>query len=212
VSAHLTLVCHAPTAATSNTAFPADEPLDERGRDWVREVGGGRLGRVHRARCAPAPACRETAAGLGLAADLDPALRDWALGRWRGQTLDEVGAAEPDAVRVWLSDPDAAPHGGERLTELLDRVAGWLSTVPADGPTVAVTHPAVVRAAVIGTLGAPAAGFWRIDIAPLTATELRGRPGRWSLRSTGRPLRTPSEAALSRSRPGRAAPGAAAGR
>jgi broad specificity phosphatase PhoE len=58
----------------------------------------------------------------------------------------------------------------------------------AVGHTVAVTHAAVVRAAVVVTLGAPAAGFWRIDVAPLTATVLRGGPGRWTVRGTALPL------------------------
>lgn len=189
MSARLTLVCPAPTAATSSTAFPADEPLDDRGRGWLAEVDAGRFARVQQAVCGPEPACRETARGLGLTAGPDPALRDWDLGRWRGRTLDEVGAAEPEAVRAWLTEPDAAPHGGERLTELLARVAGWLAAAPAAGHTVAVAPVAVLRAAVVATLGAPAPGFWRVDCAPLTATELRGRPGHWSLRSTGRPLR-----------------------
>jgi broad specificity phosphatase PhoE len=57
----------------------------------------------------------------------------------------------------------------------------------AVGHAVAVTHAAVVRAAVVVTLGAPAAGFWRIDVAPLTATVLRGGPGRWTVRGTAHP-------------------------
>jgi broad specificity phosphatase PhoE len=192
MSARLTLVCHAPTAATARAAFPDDEPLDERGRGWAAEVGGDRFTRAGLALHAPAPACRQTATALGLSARPEPALRDWDLGRWRGRTLDQVSAAEPDAVGAWLSEPDAAPHGGEPLTDLLARVAEWLTAAPAEGLIVAVTHPAVVRAAVVGALGAPATAFWRIDLAPLTATELRGRPGRWTLRSTGRPLRARS--------------------
>jgi broad specificity phosphatase PhoE len=192
MSDRLTLVCHGPTAATAKAAFPDDEPLDERGRGWAVEVGRDRFTRAGLALHAPAPACRETAIALGLSARPEPALRDWDLGRWRGRTLDQVSVAEPDAVGAWLSDPGAAPHGGERLTDLLARVAGWLSDVATEGHTVAVTHPAVVRAAVVAALGAPATGFWRVDLAPLTATELRGRPGRWTLRSTGRPLRMPT--------------------
>jgi broad specificity phosphatase PhoE len=195
VSARLTLVSHAATAATATTAFPADEPLDDRGRAWAGDVGAGRLGRVTRAVRSPAPACRETAEALGLAAQTDPRLPDWDLGRWRGRAFDEVAAAEPAAVEAWLTDPGAAPHGGEPLTALLTRVERWLHAAPADGHTVAITHPAVVRAAVVTTLAAAAPGFWRLDIAPLTATELRGRPGRWTLRSTGRPLRSADRAA-----------------
>jgi broad specificity phosphatase PhoE len=194
MSARLTLVCHAPTAATAGAVFPSGEPLDARGRAWADEAGrsaGQRFARVHSAVCAPAAACRETATLLGLVADPDPAVRDWDLGHWRGHTLDAVAEAEPAEVQSWLSEPDAAPHGGERLLDLLARVEAWLAAVEADGHTVAVTHPPVIRAAVLATLGAPPSGFWRIDIAPLTATELRGPPGRWTLRSTGEPLRLP---------------------
>ena len=103
---------------------------------------------------APAPACRrDRGRARAVARDPNRPLRDWDLGRWRGRTLDEVGAAEPDAIEAWLSEPGAAPHGGERLTELLARVADWLTEVAADGHTVAVTHPAVVRAAVVGGTG-----------------------------------------------------------
>ncbi|MBO0517925.1 hypothetical protein J0695_40265, partial [Streptomyces beijiangensis] len=44
-----------------------------------------------------------------------------------------------------------------------------------------------VRAAVVQALGLPAEGFWRLDVVPLTATELSGRSGRWNLRC-GSPL------------------------
>ena len=118
----------------------------------------------------------------------DPELADWHLGHWRGRTLDDVAADTPTAVAAWLGDPDAAPHGGETLTALVARVAQWLAGRDAEGHTVAVTHAAVVRDAVIATLGAPAAYSRRIDVAPLTATVLRGGPARWTVRGTALPL------------------------
>jgi broad specificity phosphatase PhoE len=189
VSARLTLVTHASTAATSRAAFAHDEGLEPRGA--AAATGARRAGllrRVTRAGCSPAPAAVETAAALGLSATPDPGLADWHLGAWQGRTLDEVAADTPSAVAAWLGDPDAAPHGGETLTALVARVAAWLARPGAEGHTVAVTHPAVVRAAVVATLGAPAAGFWRIDVAPLTATVLRGGPTRWTVRGTALPL------------------------
>ncbi|NEA51709.1 histidine phosphatase family protein, partial [Streptomyces sp. SID10815] len=110
------------------------------------------------------------------------------VGRWRGRTLDEVGAAEPEAVTRWLTDPDWAAHGGESVRGLCERIGRWLDGVrEADGRTVAVVEPETVRAAVVHALGLPAAAFWRLDVAPLTATELSGRSGRWNVR-LGRPL------------------------
>jgi broad specificity phosphatase PhoE len=192
VSARLTLICAAPTAGTALAAFPFDEELDVRGAAWAA-AARGTVERVTHAVCSPALSCRQTAAALGLARQLDPRIRDWDLGRWRGHTLDEIADVEPDAVQAWLVDPGAAPHGGEALSGLLARVDDWLNdarlgALPVSGHTAAITHSAVIRAAVVGTLSAAAQGFWRIDIAPMTVTVLRGGPGRWTVRTTGRPL------------------------
>ena len=185
MNARLSLVAHASTAATSRVAFGGDEGLEPRG---AAAAAAARLRRATRAVCSPAPAAVETAAALGLAATVDAGVADWQLGRWRGRTLDEVAADHPADVVTWLGDPDAAPHGGESLTALLARVADWLARTDGEGHAVAVTHAAVVRAAVVVTLGAPPTGFWRIDVAPLTATVLRGGPGRWTVRGTALPL------------------------
>ena len=186
MSARLTLVAHASTVATARAVFACDEGLEPRGA--AAAAAATRLRRVTRAVCSPALAAVETAAALGLAATVDAGLADWHLGAWRGRALDEVAAEHPAEVATWLADPDAVPHGGESLTALLARVAGWLAGAEGEGHTVAVTHAAVVRAAVVVALGAPPAGFWRIDVAPLTATVLRGGPGRWTVRGTALPL------------------------
>ena len=177
--ARVTLLAHAPTTATAAAAFPADEPLDARGRAWC---GSGRVPRSDRVRCAPERACVETCACMGLAAEPDPGLAGWDVGGWAGRTLDEVGAASPAEVAAWLTDPAVAPHGGETLAALVDRVGRWLAGVPS-GHTLAVCGPAVVRAAVVAVLGAPATAFWRLDVAPMTWTDLRGGPSRWTVRS-----------------------------
>ncbi|MGY5011649.1 histidine phosphatase family protein [Streptomyces sp. 900105755] len=131
----------------------------------------------------PSVRCRETAAALGLDASVEPELAGLDAGRWRGRTLEEVGTAEPDALLQWLTDPAAAPHGGESVRELCARVTGWLDrTALTAGRTIAVVEPEVVRAVVLHALGAPEAAFWRVDVPPLSATEITGGPGRWNLR------------------------------
>ncbi|ODU00519.1 MAG: hypothetical protein ABS81_23400 [Pseudonocardia sp. SCN 72-86] len=198
MSARLTLVSHASTPATASAAFPVDESLEPRGAAAAADARDA-LTRVTTVRCSPAAAATETAVALGLPpATADGALRDWDLGGWRGRTLDDVAAQDPAGVTAWLSDPAAAPHGGEPLVDVLERVADLLADpdlVPSGDRAphvVLVTHAAVVRAAVLAVLGAPAAAFWRIDVAPLTSTVLRGAPGRWTLRTTANPLISPS--------------------
>ncbi|GLZ40231.1 histidine phosphatase family protein [Actinokineospora sp. NBRC 105648] len=181
MSARLVLVCHGATAATRAAAFPADEELDAAA--IAAAAGGPPLGRVGTALRGPAEPCAQTAAALGLDALVDDRLRDADFGDWRGRALDEVAAAEPDGLTRWLTDPGAAPHGGESVLELVDRVGGWLDERPAtDRHTVAVTHPAVVKAALVHALRADPGAFWRIDVAPLSRTVVRGGPGRWTLR------------------------------
>lgn len=181
VTVRLLLVTHLMTSATRRAAFPTDEPVESGAGALLRPRPGTRLLRGPELRCA------QTCERTGLTADVDPALRDWDLGNWQGSTLDEITGREPKAVLTWLNDASAAPHGGESLTALLDRVSSWLAGLE-DGAAVAVTHPAVVRAAVLCALGAEPPAFWRLDIAPGTVTSLSGRSERWNVSRLGAPL------------------------
>src|SRR5271163_4289536 len=119
MTTRLELICHASTAAVRTSAFPADEPLDIRGRQKL----AGLPHRTHFAdRYLTSPALRavQTAEALKLAATFEPMLRDCDYGRWAGHTLDEIQAREPEAVAKWLRDPGAAPHGGESVLALIE--------------------------------------------------------------------------------------------
>ena len=178
----LTLVSHAMTDALAAGRFPVDEPVNALGR---RQAAAVNVGAFDVAVCAPETRARQTAELLGIVAATEPALADLDCGAWRGDALDAVGPAE---LASWLTDPTQAPHGGESVVALVERVRGWLASVLSrPGRLVAVTHPAVVRAAILVALDAPPKSFWRIDIAPVSRTVLHGRGGSWTLRSTGGP-------------------------
>ncbi|GAA0668950.1 histidine phosphatase family protein [Streptomyces malaysiensis subsp. malaysiensis] len=191
----ITLVAPAVNAALRQVRFD-DAPPDAAGVRRAR-VAAAALSRHDMAFTAPSERCRGTAAALGLDAAVAPELGDLDVGRWRGRSLDEVGQQAPEEVAAWLSDPAAAPHGGESLLALVERIGVWLEARKAgsaspypparEGRLLAVVEPAVARAALVHALGLPASAFWRLDVAPLTATELSGRAGRWNLRC-GHPL------------------------
>lgn len=181
----LMLLCHASTDATRRAAFPGDEPLDERAAAQAA-ASADSLGGFDGAWTSPALRARQTAAALRLSAREDGALRDCDFGCWAGLRLAELQEREPEAVAAWIADPSAAPHGGESILDVLRRVGAWLDARREDrGRGIAVTHPAVIRAAVIHVLGAPPPAFWRIDVEPLSCTDLRRHGDRWTLRSTG---------------------------
>jgi broad specificity phosphatase PhoE len=178
----LLLVRHAATAVTRAAGFPANEPLDARGRAEAAALAGVLPGRFD-ALSSPALRCRETAAASGIS---DPqmveALAECDFGAWAGRTLADVAAASPADVGTWMEDPDAAPHGGESLAVFAARVGDWLDGEAArDGRAVAFTHGGVVKAALVHALGAPLAAFWRIDVAPVSVTELHAHDGRWTV-------------------------------
>jgi broad specificity phosphatase PhoE len=181
----LTLICHGATTATRASAFPRDEPL-EAGVAEQASMLSPALRRWDRAGTSPALGARQTAEALSLDACVDPALRDCDYGHWGGRKLADIQAAHPAEVASWLTDPDAAPHGGESLRALMQRVSDWVADrLHDDGHMVAVTHAAVIRAAVVGVLAAPPEAFWRIDVAPMGIVDLRSDKRRWVLRVPG---------------------------
>lgn len=173
---------HAPTAATRAAAFPADEPVDNRGLTAARALAGV-LPRPYRPMSSAALRCRQTAAAAGLEEPrLEPGLAECDFGSWSGRSLAEIHEAEPGAAREWMTDPEARPHGGESLAAFAARVSSWLEEQAGlDGRVVAITHGGVVKAAVVRALGAPIEAFWRIDAAPLGITELHAHHGRWTV-------------------------------
>jgi broad specificity phosphatase PhoE len=186
----LTLVSHALTAAMAAGRFPGDEPLSDVGRRQAEAAAHRHAGGEVRHLTAPEQRARETSELLGLHAYTDARLADLDCRGWRGQPLAGIGPAE---LQLWLTDPAAVPHGGESIVELTERVAGWLKSLSYETKsdnnktdnatrTIAVTHPAVIRAAILVALDAPPKSFWRIDIAPVSHTVLHYRGQTWTLR------------------------------
>lgn len=184
MTARLILVCHASTAAVRRVAFPADEPLDARGRKSAAALVA-HLPRNARCWASPEQRTRQTAEVLNLNATPVPALRDCDYGTWAGSKFNEILARDADALSRWLRDPNVAPPGGESIASLMRRVAGWLDENTVSGQSIVVTHATIIRAAIVHAIRAAPESFWRIDIAPLSITRLSGMDGRWNLTCAG---------------------------
>ncbi|MBS0525996.1 MAG: histidine phosphatase family protein [Proteobacteria bacterium] len=181
----LTWICHAATAATRRAAFPADEAIDDKGRAAARAIAG-QIGAYDKVLVAPERRALQTAECLGLQAAVDPELRDGHYGRWTGRSLSELGETEPEGLALWLADPRVAPHGGESLVETVRRAAAWLDRHAREGARlIAVSHPAIVRAAIVHALQAPVDSFWRIDVPPLSRTRMSHDGRGWKVTIAG---------------------------
>jgi broad specificity phosphatase PhoE len=184
LTTRLILVRSGPTSATKSSAFPADEPLDQRALSKLTVAPCWH--RADRCRTSPALRALQTAEALHLDATVDPLLRDCDYGRWSGRSFDEIQAQEPEALAEWMRDPAAAPHGGESALAVMERAAAWVDSQNGySGNVVAVTHATVIRAAIVHALGAGPASLARIDIAPWSMAKLSGHGGRWNLVSLG---------------------------
>jgi broad specificity phosphatase PhoE len=178
----LTLICHARTIAQKLARFPLDEPLE---MDWQAL----RLSRCNQFKGAPRLVCgpelrtRQTAELFGSSPEIVDALRDCDFGRWGGVRIGELQKAEAEKLQYWLVDPASAPHGGESVLQLEERMSVWLTSLQSTpGHIVAITHPFVIRAALTHVLQGGASSL--IDVEPLAAVELRFH-GRWRLRLPG---------------------------
>ncbi|TWD80420.1 broad specificity phosphatase PhoE [Kribbella amoyensis] len=177
----LRLLAHALTPGLRGLVLGGEPAPDAAGLDAAREL---KVSADH-AYCGPEPAAVRTAEVLGLTPTVDAALRDRQYGDWSGRNLEELLAAEPDRVAAWLDRPHTAPPNGETENDLITRVADWLGDLgqrhDERSTVVAVVHPAVVRAAVLYVLEAPAESLRHVDVRPLAAVELSLRAGNWSL-------------------------------
>ena len=104
--------------------------------------------------------------------------------------MDEVQSEDPEGMVAWLKDLGGSPHGGESIEELISRAGKWMDQQREVDHTIAVTHPAVIRAALVYALRLPSQNFWRFDIAPLSLTDLRFSRDVWTVRCSGCPLGT----------------------
>jgi len=173
MTSRITFISHAATPALRRAAFPADEALEERAIARIKSISWRAPG-AQQILSAPERRAQD--------------LCDCDFGSWRGRELSQVQNDDPAGLVSWLTDPTAAPHGGESIEALAGRVNGWLDRQRDAGHTIAVTHPSIIRSAMILALDAPLQSFWRVDIAPISLTDLRYNGSTWTLRSAATKL------------------------
>lgn len=148
-----------------------DVGLDEVGRRQAQRVGA-RLADAPIAAVCASPlqraidTARPVAAAHGLPVQPFDGLLDIDYGDWGGLAHTEVAARWPDVYALWRS----APHrvqipGGERLDDVLARVAGGICAVlnrHQGQVVVLVGHQAVNKVLICHLLGLGNDAFWRI--------------------------------------------------
>ncbi|MEU7558347.1 histidine phosphatase family protein [Streptomyces eurythermus] len=141
-----------------------------------------------RALRAPSARCARIAGALAVEATPEETLRDLDYGAWHGRPLRDIAAKDPHGLSAWLTDPEAAPHGGESVARLCDRTAAWLTALPGGPVLLAIAEAAVIRAALVHALAVPARAFWQLRVPSLSTVTLTLREGHWTARLTPPPV------------------------
>ena len=167
-----------PLSAERRFAGRGDIPLTETGRRQA-VAAAARLaarGGIDVIVSSPLRRTRRTAEAVaeatGAPVVVDDDLVETDFGKWEGLSFAEAGAQDPDEMRAWLADADAAPPGGESFATAGRRVLGALDRLLAAYPErtlLIVSHVTPIKTMLCRALLAPPAALFRIhlDVASL---------------------------------------------
>lgn len=122
----------------------------------------------------------------GLAPLLDPRLREFAMGRWEGLTVEEIRAGDPAAHAAWMADVGRFQFpGGENLEQVAGRAweaFGAIVARHAGAAVAVVAHGGSNRAILCRALGVSLGRLLALGQGYAGLSVLEGRGGRWALR------------------------------
>ena len=175
----LIFVRHGETAYNAENRLQGqlDTPLNARGREQARTVGGtlrsllgSEIDQLDEARAFFASPLERARVTMEIARDamglepkryrLDPVLKELSFGAWEGQTWSEIEVKDAKVLRARRKNRWAfVPEGGESYAMLADRLRPWLEGLTEHA--FVVSHGGVARVLmtlIAGVLPAKAAG------------------------------------------------------
>ncbi|PRX92454.1 bifunctional RNase H/acid phosphatase [Allonocardiopsis opalescens] len=178
----LVLVRAGLTAASAEHRFGgADTELTDAGVEQARAAGRrlAKRGGVAAVAAAPQRSARRTAQELASALGVEPipaeGLREADFGEWEGRSFAEVRRDRPEQLAAWLSDPSAAPPGGESLASVARRTLSARNRLLAAHPgvTLVVVCPLTpIRVLLQRALLAPPEAVHRLHLDPGSLSEI----------------------------------------
>ena len=151
----------------------------------ARRLAGAGVAAVH---TSPLERTRQTAEPIAAAAGaplvLDDDLTEIDFGDWNGADFADLD--DRPEWRRWNEDRGRArPPGGESMTQVQARLAGWFDRIQNDPrpAVVAVSHADVIKAAVSHVLGLPIHFHDRFEIGPGSITTVIADDRRLKLHS-----------------------------
>ena len=120
--------------------------------------------------------------------ELVPGFREIDFGAWEGWTYAEAETRDPSGFARWRSEGHAFTYpGGESRSAFLARIAAAAAATldPTRGPTLAVLHKGVIKAALAALTGQEPGALAELPVALASLHRLRWTGARWDLLTTG---------------------------
>lgn len=119
---------------------------------------------------------------LNLQVETDDGLLEIEHGTWNGRMRDEIAKNDPTAYRLWRERPaDVSFVDGEALADVLARWRAFRRRFEVAGPTLVVTHDAVIRAALCDIMDRPLEDFWHTSVENAAYAVVDVDRDRWTL-------------------------------
>ena len=193
----LIFVRHGETAYNAENRLQGqrDTPLNARGREQARAIGGtlrtllgpeiDRLDEAQAFFASPLERARETMEiarrAMGLEPEryrLDPVLKELSFGVWEGLTWSEIETKDPKGLRARRKDRwSFVPGGGESYAMLADRLRPWLDGL--NEHAFVISHGGVARVLMALIAGMPPAKAVRAPIIQGRAIVFENGGCRW---------------------------------
>lgn len=172
----LIIVRHGQTAANASGELLGrrDPGLDTVGREQAAAIGKA-LGRVDRVISSPLARCRETAAAIADAVEVDERFIELDYGELEGTPVAAVPAR---TWKAWRADTAWRPPAGESLDDLAARVWPALDELIADAgdhDIVVVSHVSPIKAAIAWSLGVGIETQWRCFVGQASISRIAAR-------------------------------------
>jgi probable phosphoglycerate mutase len=119
---------------------------------------------------------------LNVKLETDDRLLEIAHGTWDGRLREEIAADDPERFRAWKERPGSVDfEGGESLINVRARWRNFAAAFDPPGPSLVVTHDAVVRVAILDAQNRSLDELWDVKVENAGFAEFEVAGAGWTL-------------------------------
>lgn len=163
----------------------SDIPLNETGQQQAEKIANRlKSERLHAIFSSDLQRAMQTAQAIAnphnLTIESEPDLREANFGVLEGLRYKDVIEQYKTMAEAWFADPECPPDGGEKLSQVLQRVQKVRKHIEENYSRkriLLVGHDGALRLLISDLIGLPATQYWRFNLDPCSLTQVNIYPG-----------------------------------